>query len=117
MVEATVALALLIGGLALAALPSHVGMWGAAIVTALALITGIVASIIYHARLRAALRPRHLLPRHWWVHPLPLHGHLEELPRERDRVLTPFYVGVACAVVSLSGAVIGSVFAVRAVLF
>ena len=78
MVEAALALGLLVGGLALAALPPHVGMWGTALVTVVALGLGMVASTIYHLRLRAVLGPRGLLPPRWWVHPLPLHGLLEQ---------------------------------------
>ena len=116
MVEAAPAPGLLAGGPALAALPPHVGMWGTALVTVVALGLGMVASTIYHLRLRAALGPRGLLPPRWWVHPLPLHGLLDELPRERAWVLTPFYLGVGCAAVCLGAAFMGSVFAVRTVL-
>jgi hypothetical protein len=116
MVEAALALGLLVGGLALAALPPHVGMWGGVVVASVALGLGIVASTLYHLRLRAVLGPRGLLPPRWWVHPLPLHSLLDDHPRQRKWVLAPFYLGVGCAAVCLGGAVMGSVFALRSVL-
>lgn len=116
MLEVALALALALGGLALVALPPQVAMWCAAAITGLALVVGIIASTVYHLRLRAALRPRGLLPSHWWIHPLPLHKLLDEHPDVRRAVLTPFYVGVACAVLCLCAALMGSVFAVRMVL-
>jgi len=110
------ALALVVGGLALVALPPQLGMWGAAIVTAGALVIGLIASAVYHARLRGVLRPRGLLPSYWWLHPLPLHPLLDDFPRERRAVLHPFRVGVVCAVMCLASTVMGSIFAVRTIL-
>ena len=63
MVEAGIGLGLLLGALALVALPAVPGMWGAATLTVLSIIVGMLASAVYHHRLRQFLRGRGALPR------------------------------------------------------
>lgn len=113
MVEAGIGLGLLLGALALVALPAVPGMWGAAALTCLSMIVGVLASAVYHHRLRKFLRGRGALPRGWWLHPTPHHRVLDDDPRARERVLTPFYVGVVCAASSLVCAFSGAIFAAR----
>ena len=111
--EIAISLVLLGLGLALAATPPVPGMWGTVVVGGASLVVGAIASLVYHARLRRALRAQGALPMWWWVHPVPYHARLEDDPDVRDAVMRAFYVGVASAVVSLTATVAGLVFVAR----
>ena len=83
-------------------LPPLVGVWVGAMTTAVTLVCGAAAGVVYHFRLYAVLSPTGLR-RGWWWHPTREH---ERLDRKGRRVVLPwFYAGAAgCA-----GAIIGCI--------
>jgi len=95
-----VALVLLVvagGGSAYADLLLYAG----ACITALGLIIGVAAGVVYHVALFRALSPLGMLRPGWWWQPTNLHVHLSSALRRR--VMPWFHAGAAGFLVALSG--------------
>ena len=90
-------LVVLAGGFAYADLLLYAG----ACVTALGLIIGVAAGIVYHVALFRALSPLGILRPGWWWRPTILHGYLS--PELRRRVMPWFHAGAAGFLVALAG--------------
>jgi hypothetical protein len=65
---------------------------------------GVPASVVYHVKLRRAVRARGALPRGWIWRPMTLHATLE--PEERRRILPWFYVAGGAFVLVVLGFVL-----------
>jgi hypothetical protein len=96
-VEALLVLAgvalLALAGFGLPLLPAESLVAAGAACAALGLLLGLPTGLLYHLRLRAALRARGELPGRWWLRPVALHGRLRSA--ERRGVLAWFYAGGA----------------------
>ena len=97
------ALALACSGWVCAVLPWETVFGAGLLLTALGIVAGVPAGVVYHARLYQALAPRDALPARWWLRPVELHARL--LPAERPGVMRWFSVGAAGFVLALVGSV------------
>lgn len=83
------------------------------IVAIVGLFGGMIPGWVYHLRLYRVLRSNLVEgpPARWWLHPTAHHGAIEE--GQRREVMRPFYAGAAGAGLSMVGAAIAAVGAIR----
>lgn len=116
MIEALVALALLMALAALAAAlavaPATLLMAGFWLAVA-GLAFGIPTGLVYHVALHRSLRAHGRLPARWWLRPTALHGRLPEA--DRARVLAWCGAGALGFAVSMAGCALVAVAAWRGI--
>jgi hypothetical protein len=105
---AVLATVVLLAGLSLALplLPPEALLAAGAGLALAGLALGVPTGLVYHLRLRAALRARAALPARWWLHPTVLHAELRE--DERRSVLAWFAAGGAGFVLTVLGCVVAA---------
>jgi hypothetical protein len=106
--EALIAVAILLFFLGVAFLSSFLS-WEALItigasLTALGLVIGLPGGLLYHVKLRKELLTLGALPPRWWLHPTNHHGSLK--PEQRRRVQSAFFVGGLGFGVTILGALV-----------
>ena len=101
MIETLLVLLVLGAMAALALVPWPWLLEAGALVTALGFLLGLPPALVYHLRLRAALKRRDRLPPRWWLEPSRLHRHLEAA--DRPRVIPWFVAGAVGFVVVVVG--------------
>jgi hypothetical protein len=69
--------------------PPDALLYAGGVITGIGLVVGVPTGFWYHVALYRVLRPRGPLPERWWLHPVPLHVHLEQTDR---RSVLPWFV-------------------------
>ncbi len=112
MIEALVAVLLLVFVAALGWMsPDGLLAFGTAVAVA-GLGASLVVGVVYHLRLRAAVARKRLLPPRWWLAPSRLHSLLDA--DERMTVLPFFVAGVVLVAICFAGLLLVTLGAIKA---
>lgn len=102
MFEVLIAVAIIAVLVAAALIPAMTLLWSGVIVGSIGAVFGLLAGLIYHARLWQALRAERIEPTDMWLRPYRLHDKLSEA--RRGGVQTWFLIGASGFGLTMLGA-------------